>query len=144
MAANLDKAAQPAGSAPDEVPNVLRLAAAILVLESLALVAAAVVLVVKTIAGHPADVGRALVGAVLALVGAACLLLGARGVRRMRPAARSPVVVLQLLALPVSYSLAFQAGRVAYGGPIMLAALVVIYLLFTPPARAALDRDPPR
>ena len=49
--------------------------------------------------------------------------------------------MLQLLALPVSYSLAFQAGRVGYGGPILVAALAVLYLLFTPPARAALDRD---
>jgi hypothetical protein len=51
------------------------------------------------------------------------------------------MVVLQLLALPVGYSLAFQAGRVGYGGPILVAALVVLYLLFTPPARAALDRE---
>jgi hypothetical protein len=42
----------------------------------------------------------------------------------------------------VSYSLAFQAGRVGYGGPILIAALSVIYLLFTPPVRAALDREP--
>jgi hypothetical protein len=47
-----------------------------------------------------------------------------------------------LLAVPVSYSLAFQAHRVAYGGPILLAALAVLYLLFTPPARTALDRRP--
>ncbi|MDT4938982.1 MAG: hypothetical protein QOG80_2653, partial [Pseudonocardiales bacterium] len=43
--------------------------------------------------------------------------------------------------LPVSYSLAFQAGLVAYGGPMLVAALAVLYLLFTPPARAALDRE---
>jgi hypothetical protein len=59
----------------------------------------------------------------------------------LRPAARSPIVVLQLLALPVAYSLAFQADRIAYGAPIMLAALAVIFLLFTPPAREVLDRD---
>ena len=54
----------------------------------------------------------------------------------------TPIVVIQLLAIPVSYSLAFQAGRVGYGGPILIAALSVIYLLFTPPVRAALDREP--
>jgi hypothetical protein len=71
-------------------------------------------------------------------------LLGlcARGLLRLRPAARTPVVVLQVLALPVGYSMAFQAGVVAYGGPILVAAVVVLYLLFTPPARAALDREP--
>ena len=51
------------------------------------------------------------------------------------------MVVLQLLALPVGYSLAFQAGLLGYGAPILLGALTVLYLLFTPPARAALDRD---
>ena len=50
--------------------------------------------------------------------------------------------MLQLLAVPVAYSLAFQAGLVEYGGPMLLAALLVLYLLFTPPARAALDREP--
>jgi hypothetical protein len=49
-------------------------------------------------------------------------------------------VVIQLLALPVSYSLGFQAGRIWYGGPIMAIALAVLFLLFTPPVREALDR----
>ena len=48
--------------------------------------------------------------------------------------------MIELLALPVSYSLAFQANRVGYGAPILLSALAVIYLLFTPPVREVLDR----
>jgi hypothetical protein len=75
------------------------------------------------------------------VAGAAVLALAARALLRLSPAARTPVVVLQVLALPVAYSLAFQAHRVGYGGPILLAALVVLYLLFTPPVRAVLDRD---
>lgn len=123
------------------VPGPLRVAAVLVALESLALVAAAAVLVVKTVAGKPDDVWRALLGAALALAGAAALGFAARALLRLRPAARSPVVVVQLLALPVSYSLWFQAGRADYGAPIMLAAVAVLFLLFTPPARAALDRD---
>jgi hypothetical protein len=122
-------------------PAQVRVAAALIWVESLALVGAAGVLVTKTLDGHPDSVGRALLGAALALSAAAALVLGARGLIRLRPAARTPVVVLQLLALPVGYSLAFQAGRVGYGGPILVAALTVLYLLFTPPARAALDRE---
>jgi hypothetical protein len=99
------------------------------------------VLVVKTVTGQPKDVWRALLGAALAVAGAVALAAGARALLRLRPAARSPIVVLQLLALPVSYSLWFQAGLVGYGAPIMLVALAVLFLLFTPPARAALDRD---
>lgn len=129
-----------AGRSTDRPPGPLRAAVAIIGLECLGLVAAAVVLLVKTVVGSPDELSRAVVTAVIALAGAAALALGGRGLLRLRPAARTPVVVLQLLALPVSYSLAFQAGRVAYGAPIMIAALAVIFLLFTPPVRAVLDR----
>lgn len=132
----------PADASDAGAPVQVRIAAAVIGLESLALLAAAGVLVAKSIAGHPDSIGRALLGAALALVGALVLGLCARGLLRMRPAARTPVVVLQLLALPVGYSLAFQAGRVEYGGPILVGALTVLYLLFTPPARAVLDRHP--
>jgi hypothetical protein len=123
-------------------PAQVRVAATVIWVESLALLAAAGILVTKTFDGHPDSVGRALLGAALALGAAAALVLGARGLIRLRPAARTPMVVLQLLALPVGYSLAFQAGLVGYGGPILVAALAVLYLLFTPPARAALEREP--
>jgi hypothetical protein len=125
----------------DAAPVQLRAAAAVLGLESLALLVTGGILVAKTFGSHPDSVGRALLGAALALGAAAALGLGARGIVRQRPAARAPIVVLQLLALPVGYSLAFQAGLVGYGAPILLGALTVLYLLFTPPARAALDRD---
>ena len=123
-------------------PAQVRVAASVLGLEALALAGAAGVLVRKTFDGHPDSVARALLGAAMALGAAAALVLGARGLMRLSPAARTPMVVLQLLALPVGYSLAFQAARVGYGAPILVAALVVLYLLFTPPARAALDREP--
>ncbi|MCU1655508.1 MAG: conserved rane protein of unknown function [Pseudonocardiales bacterium] len=123
-------------------PAQLRAAAAVIGLESLALIVATGILVGKTLVGHPDSIGRALLGAALALAGAVALGLGARGLLHLRPAARTPMVVLQLLALPVAYSLAFQANRVGYGGPILVAAVAVLYLLFTPPARAALDREP--
>ena len=131
-----------AGAGSPPVPGQIRAAVAVLGLESLALIAAAVVLLVKTITGHPDDVWRAVLGAAFAIAAAAVLGLGARGLYHLRPPARTPIVVLQVLAIPVAYSLAFQAGRVEYGGPILVAVLVVLYLLFTPPARAALDRQP--
>jgi hypothetical protein len=127
----------------DTAPRPLRLACLLVGLEALALAVIGVWLVVETLAGHPTSIGAALSGAALSLLGAAVLVLGGRGLLRLRPAARTPVVVLQLLALPVSYTLAFQAGRVGYGGPILVVAVAVLYLLFTPPARAALDREPP-
>lgn len=125
------------------VPPQLRAAAAVVALQALALLAAAGVLVAKTVTGHPDSIGRALFGAALAVGGAALLGAAARGLLHLRPSARSPVIVLELLALPVSYSLAFQAHRTGYGGPILVSALAVLYLLFTPPAREALDRAGP-
>lgn len=125
----------------DRPPGPLRAAVGIVGLESLALVAAAVVLLVKTIVGSPNQLLAAVSLAVIALVAAAVLALCGRALLRLRPAARTPVVLLQLLALPVSFDLAFQAGRLGYGAPILVAALAVLFLLFTPPVRAVLDRQ---
>lgn len=124
-----------------EPPAQLRAAVAVVVLEVLALLAAAGVLLAKTVTGHPASVDGALLGAAFAVGGAAVLALAARGLIHLHASARSPVIVLQLLSLPVAYSLAFQAGLVVYGGPILVAALTVLYLLFTPSARAVLERE---
>lgn len=123
------------------MPGPVRAAVCIVAAEALALLAAAGVLLTKTVLGHPDSLARALLDAGFAIFGTVLLALAARGLWRLRPAARTPVLVLQLLAIPVSYSLAFQADRVGYGGPILLAALTVLYLLFTPAARAALDRE---
>jgi hypothetical protein len=127
----------------DRVPAQVRAAVVIVGLQGLAFAGGAVALVVKTAVGHPDSVARALLGAAFALLGAVVLGSCARGLLGLRPAARTPVVVIELLALPVGYSLGFQAGLMAYGAPIIVSALAVLYLLFTPPARKALDRERP-
>src|SRR5215472_408802 len=127
----------------DRVPAQVRAAVVLVGLQGLAFAGGAVVLVVKTAVGHPDSVARALLGAAFALLGAVVLGACARGLLGLRAAARTPVVVIELLALPVGYSLGFQAGLMAYGAPILVSALAVLYLLFTPPARKALDREGP-
>ncbi len=122
------------------MPKEIRGATVVIYLEALALVAAAIILLVKTLTGHPAKSWGPYALMAFALAGAAVLWLGARGIGRLNPAARTPIVLIQLLALPVSFSLGFQAGLIAYGGPILVAALVVLYLLFSPASRVALDR----
>jgi hypothetical protein len=124
------------------VPKQIRAAVIVIWLEALALFVTGGILVGKTVTGDPHDVAGALLAAAMATAGGLALLLAGRALMRLSPAARTPVVVVELLALPVAYSLAFQASRVEYGGPILIAALAVLYLLFTPPARAALDRIP--
>jgi hypothetical protein len=130
------------GSDAGVVPGPLRAAVVLILIESLALLGAVGFLVYSTITGRPSEVARALLGAAIAFLGAAGLAAGARGLWRLSAAARSPIVVVQLLALPVGYSLGFQAGVIGVGGPILVVALAVLFLLFTPPAREALDRDP--
>jgi hypothetical protein len=123
------------------VPTAVRAAAVILAAQALALVILAAILVIKTAVGDPHSIAGALLGAALALVAAAVFLLCGRGLLAGRAASRTPVVVLELVALPVSYSLAFQANRIGYGAPILLSALAVLYLVFTPAARVMLDRE---
>jgi drug/metabolite transporter (DMT)-like permease len=127
-----------------EVPAPLRAACAVIGLEAVALLGVAVFLFADAITGNPNSVGAALLIGLGTLLGAGLLGFCTRGLWRLQPGARTPAVVLQLLALPVSYDMAFQAGRYGYGGPILVAALAVLYLLFTPPVRAVLDREPPR
>ena len=64
------------------------------------------------------------------------LLLLARSVARRRGWARSPAVVLNLLALPVAVG-AFQAGAWWVGVPVLLLAGSVLYLFATPDLREA-------
>jgi hypothetical protein len=127
----------------ESAPTPLKIAAVIIVLEAAALIAAAIIVLIKTATESAHNVLGAVLLAAIAAFGAAVLVLSARGLLHLRQSARTPVIVLQVIALPVSFDLAFQAHRYGYGGPILLAALAVIYLLFTPPARAVLDRDPP-
>jgi hypothetical protein len=122
-------------------PRPLVLACGVIGLQVLALAGAAAIVLVKAATQKSTNAAGAVLLGAIALVGAAALVFCARGLLRLRPATRTPVLVIEFLALPVSYSLAFQAGRVGYGAPILLSALAVIYLLFTPPVREILDRS---
>jgi hypothetical protein len=131
------------GEADEQAPRPLLIACVILGLEILGLLVVAGFAVGQAGSAAHHDVLRGLLGGAFALLGAAAIALCVRGLLRLRPAARTPVVVLQLLTLPIGYTIAFQAGHPGYGGPILLAALAVLYLLFTPPVRAVLDRQDP-
>lgn len=109
--------------------------------EGLAVLAAAIVLAVDTVLSKPDSYGRAVFGAVLAAVTGVLLLRLARGILRLEGWSRAPLIVLQLLFIPVGYSLAFQSGLPWYGVPILALCAVGIVLLLMPAARVAfLDR----
>src|SRR6266550_804176 len=114
----------------------VRLAALVTAVEGLALLGLGAFYGGKIAVQRPDSYGRALLGAGMAVAGGVLLLVLARALTRVRGWARSPVIVLQLLALPVGYSLAFQAGLPGYGGPILVLAVAELYLQFTPEGRA--------
>ncbi|HEX4728745.1 MAG TPA: hypothetical protein VH298_13155 [Jatrophihabitans sp.] len=127
---------------PDQPPGTVRVAAALVAVEAAGLLIVALVLAGLAIAHTSNRLWAALAIVAFALLGALVLAGCARGLLGLRPSARSPVVLIQLLALPVGYSLGIQAGRPVAGVPILLLAVAVLVVLFTPTARAALDRMP--
>jgi hypothetical protein len=119
------------------------LAAAVLVtVEGAALLVLAVVNVVLTALDDAGSVPLALVGALLLAIFGGALLLLARALRALKPPARSPVVAVQIVALPVGWTLASTNGRPEIGVPVLVLAITVLVLLFaTAEARDALARD---
>ena len=104
----------------------VRRGAALLALEGAALLVVGIVLAVLTAAGSPENRGLSFGVAGFAVAGAAVLLLLARAVDRRQGWARSPAVVLQLLAVPVG--IGFLQGRVwAAGVPILLVAAATLW-----------------
>jgi hypothetical protein len=122
------------------VPQTVKTAAALVSAEVAALLAGAVILIVMAAVRTTTRLWAALAIAGFVLVAAAVLAVCVRGLLGLRPSARSPVILVQLLALPVGYSLGFQADRLAVAAPILVVAVSVLVLLMTPSARHALDR----
>ena len=122
------------------MPVTVRWASLLTLLEAAALLVAAVALFLLTALHTSTRLWAAFTVAGFALLGAFVLVVCSRGLRRGRASARIPVVLLQLLALPVGYSLGFQAGDYFYGVPMLVVAIAVLGLLFTPSANTALGR----
>jgi uncharacterized membrane protein len=133
-----DDAAAQGTAPPDEVSRELRIAAVLVLAQAVALAVLAVVLAVKALTGHPHNVGGALGVAGFALLGAVILGLCGRGLRRGLRSSVSPVIVIEVPAAAVGFSLGIQAGRPGYGLPILLSALAALALLFSPGARRGL------
>jgi hypothetical protein len=106
--------------------------------QALVLVAAAAYLLIGTVAGSPDQPDAAVtLGVLAAAVG---VLLGwlARSLYGLRLWARTPVVFLEILFLPVAWTLV-NSGQPVAGLAYFALSLAVLVLLFTPPARQALE-----
>jgi hypothetical protein len=110
------------------VPRAVRLAGLLAVVEGAGVLLAAAALGVATALEPPESYGRAL------------LRIGL-GIARVERWARAPVVVAQVLLVPVGYTLAVTAQLPLYGVPILALVAAEVCLLLTPEARLAfLDR----
>ena len=121
-------------------PRSVRLAALLVAVEGAALLVLAVVELAQVLVSDATSVGLAVGTAAMAAAAGALLLWLARAMVRLRRAARSPVVVVQLIALPIGYNLIDPSGRPELGVPVLLLAVATLALLGTADARAALDR----
>ncbi len=119
-----------------------RAAAILVALQGLFLVIIGLVLAVNSVTGGPADRLGAQLGAGLAVAAGLTVLVLARALQRRRPWARSPVLVVELLCLPVAWGL-FQAHRTVVGFVVAGAAVLGIGLLGASAAARA-DARPTR
>ena len=127
---------------PAGAPRPVLAAAALVAIEGAALLVLAVVNVVLTALDDAGSISLALAGSALLVIFGGALVLLARALRALKPPARSPVVAVQVVALPVGWTLAGTNGRPEIGVPVLVLAIAVLVLLFaTAEARDALARD---
>lgn len=103
-------------------------AGVLVALQGLALVVIGAALGVRAVGGQPSDRLGAELGAALAVGTGLAVGWLARSVLRRRPWVRSPVIVLELLCLPVAWGL-FQAHEVLIGTLVAGAAVLAIALV---------------
>jgi hypothetical protein len=112
----------------DRVAAVVRRAAVLLAVEGTVLVVIGIVDAVATAVGSPTDRGLSYTVAGFAIGTGAVLLGFARSIARRHGWARSPAVVLQLLAMPVGVGL-LQGGVWYAGVPVLLLGAATLWQL---------------
>jgi hypothetical protein len=120
------------------LPRELAVAVGVVGVQAAALLVAAVFLAADTVFGSPDTPGAAVTQAVLAAAVGALLGWLDRGLYGCRLWARTPVVFLEILSLPVAWTFV-RSGQPVAGVAYFALSLAVLVLLFTPPARAALE-----
>ncbi|MGI8698055.1 MAG: hypothetical protein ACR2J0_02765 [Mycobacteriales bacterium] len=110
------------------VPVPVRRAAAVVLVEGLALLLLCGSYAVRVLFGRPENRALAVSGAAMGLAAGALVALLAGALFRGRRGAASPVLVVQLLALPVGIGL-LQGHLPLYAAAVLLPAVVVLALL---------------
>jgi hypothetical protein len=134
----------PGDPAPTGVrPARLTAAAALAVVEGVALAVFGGYLLVMGLLGSPDSPQQAEMGGLTLLGLAALPLAAARGLLLRRRWARGPALIVQLMAVPVAWTLVSTGGVVSATGVVLAAvALAVLVLLVNPTATEALGIAP--
>lgn len=110
------------------VPIQVRRAAAVVLVEGVGLVLLCAFYGGRVLLGRPENRALALSGAGMGLAAGATIVLLGRALSRGRHAAASPVLLAQLLSLPVGVGL-LQGHLPLFGAAVLLPAVVVLALL---------------
>jgi hypothetical protein len=128
-----------ADSVPAARPRRLTAAALLAALEGVALAGGGVFMLVLGLVGHPANATQAEAGGLTVLALAAMPLAAAYGLWNARRWSRGPVLIIQLVALPVAWTMAQNGGiLMAAGAALGAVALAELMLLVHPAATEAL------
>jgi hypothetical protein len=117
----------------------LRIAAAVQALEAVALCVAAVAQVVEAVSGHSSRTSNGIKLAVLEFITVALFAAIANGIARVQPWSRTPAIMMQL-GIALIAIVFLQAGRLAWGLPILVLAVAGLAALFSPASLRALSR----
>jgi hypothetical protein len=115
--------------------------AALVLLEGVALAVGTVYLVVEIFIGDPRYLGTAIAYAVTAAVFALLVLIVGRSAVRGRPWIRGATVCIAVLQLLLAYSIIITKAP-TLGWILVIPAVAMIVLLFTPPVLRATARPP--
>ncbi|HEX5594624.1 MAG TPA: hypothetical protein VFX61_01170 [Micromonosporaceae bacterium] len=105
--------------------------------EAVALAGVAAYLVYKDVTATATDLVSALLVTGFAIAGAVVLWALAVALGRFRSGARAPVIVLQLMLLPIGYYM-IQGGLAWLGAPLITLGLLLCGLLLSPSSSKAL------
>lgn len=122
----------PEGSPEPAAPPtpVLRAAGALVALQGVLVLAAAVFYLVEALVSDASSLLNVAMAVVLFLLMGGGLLLVARDLVRRRRWARAPVVTWEVICLPIAYGLA-DSGRWYIGLPVAVVAVVVLAAVLT-------------
>jgi hypothetical protein len=112
------------------VPRALAAAAVLVAAEGLLLVGLGLWQVVRGFGSHIDNLGRAEFGGLLSLACGVVVIGLARAQVVRRETSKAPIVVIQLLCLPVGWAM-LDNGLIGYGLPLLVVAVAVLALLVT-------------